>query len=98
MSDPYPDFEPFPFADLFVCGWVETDLTPEGGAYGVVCLGCHRRVTVRGKPTSLPAIAHKADCVVAAYIENPEGGMEGRARVHRIIRNQELPPIGGRPN
>jgi hypothetical protein len=86
--------EPFPFADLFTHGWALTDLTAEGGDYFVLCLGCDARVEVRGEPRALPEISHEEPCPVADYIANPEGGKEGRIRVHSIARASERPPEG----
>lgn len=92
--DPYPDMEPFPFADLFTHGWVQGDLTPEGGVYLVVCQGCQAHREVRGIPRTLPDITHETPCPVADYIADPAGGIEGRMRIHAILRADEGPPQG----
>ncbi len=84
-DDPYPDMEPFPFADLFAHGWVAGAHTSAGGEYVVACLGCRARLRVHDRPRALPRIDHDEDCPVAAYISEPHGGAEGRAFVQNIV-------------
>ena len=84
-----PTMTPFPYADLFTHFWGVTDLSPEGGLYVVECRFCDASAEVRGKPSALPEMKHDEGCPVAAYVANPAGGIEGRTRVHDLIRANE---------